>query len=363
MRPDEQLEWEERVGRPAGVAAMLGAVLLIGSGVLNARVTDAREFERYLRFDSDPSLVILPNLVQAIGYVGVGLALWYLARATAARRTEMASPMRIMAVAGPAAVALSAILLIFGILTVASDVASLAIPHGVSDRAAGLPNLVANYLAGEDAAQDLQTDTGFYVASAYFSLAANLALGFALVLVSLNAMRAGLLSRFLGILGIIAGVLTVLFRGAGIIEAFWLVAVGVIFLDRWPNGRGPAWDEVEAIPWPSAMEQRAALAAEKAGDEEDEAEAYEGDEERRVRSRGRRGRGLRRRRGAGRRAAPRLEEAQEEAPPLGGVRQHHHAGDLVGQLLELERLLDERRRPRRGRRGRGRLRRRGRSGR
>ena len=279
VQPDEQLEWERRAGRPAGLAAMLGAVLLIAGGILNARVTDVREFERYLRFDSDPGLVILPNVTQALGYLAIGFALYYLARATAARRVEMAMPMRIMVVAGPLAVALSAVLLIFGILSIASDVAALPIPHGVSDRAAGLPGLAGNLLAGEDAAKDLQTDSGFYVVAAYFSLAANLALGFALVLVSLNAMRAGLLSRFLGILGIIAGVLTVLFRGAGIIEAFWLAAVGIIFLDRWPGGRGPAWEEGEAIPWPSAMEQRAALQEEQEEQEDFEDEDEYEDEE------------------------------------------------------------------------------------
>jgi hypothetical protein len=276
VEPDEQLEWERRAGRVAGMAALLSAVLLILYGVLNARVNEVLEFERYLRFDSDPSLVILPNVAQTVAYVAIGIALVYLARATAARRSEMAAPMRIMAIAGPAAVAISSVLLIFGILSVASDVASAPVPHGVSERAAGLPGLAGNLLAGEDVAKDLQTDSGFYVATAYLSLAANLALGFALVLVSLNAMRAGLLSRFLGILGIIAGVLTVLFRGGGIIEAFWLAALGMVLLDRWPNGRGPAWDEVEAIPWPSGMEQRAAMAAEQDAAEDDD---YEYDDE------------------------------------------------------------------------------------
>ena len=41
---------------------------------------------------------------------------------------------------------------------------------------------------------------------------------------------------------------------------FWTVALGVLFLDRWPNGRGPAWSVVEAIPWPTAAQIRGVAA-------------------------------------------------------------------------------------------------------
>jgi hypothetical protein len=85
-----------------------------------------------------------------------------------------------------------------------------------------------------------------------------LALGLSLVLLCINAMRAGILSRFMGILGIIIGVLYVipLFGGPSIIEIFWAGALALIFLDRWPSGRGPAWESGEAEPWPSASQLR-----------------------------------------------------------------------------------------------------------
>jgi hypothetical protein len=75
------------------------------------------------------------------------------------------------------------------------------------------------------------------------------------ILVSLNAMRAGLLSRFMGILGIILGALYVLPLGpTPLLQIFWLGAVGMLFLDRWPGGRGPAWDAMAQVPWPTATE-------------------------------------------------------------------------------------------------------------
>jgi hypothetical protein len=72
-------------------------------------------------------------------------------------------------------------------------------------------------------------------------------------------MRVGLLSRFMGIIGAIVGGLYVLpiLSGPLIVQLFWLVAIGFLFLGRWPGGRGPAWEGVEAVPWPSSAEVRA----------------------------------------------------------------------------------------------------------
>jgi hypothetical protein len=283
VQPDQQLEWEERAGRVAAVAAIAAGVLLLGQlfypALVGATVDSTREFARYLRFHQDPDLIVVPYAMQALGYLAAAVALSYLARATRARRDELGTPMTIMAVVGPVANAIAALLLLVAVLRVADKVAGLHVPGGATDRAAGAADLLGNQSAGEDAVRDLQNDSVLFTASAYVDLAANLALGFALVLVGLNAMRAGLLSRFLGILGIIVGVLTVVFRGAGIIEAFWLVAAGLLFLDRWPNGRGPAWGVVEVIPWPSAADQRAALEAQRQEHEVDEDDPEDEDED------------------------------------------------------------------------------------
>jgi hypothetical protein len=71
----------------------------------------------------------------------------------------------------------------------------------------------------------------------------------------------GLLSAFMGALGAAAGVLVVLpFAGISpAIQAFWLGALGALFLGRWPAGRGPAWESGEAEPWPTAAQRRAEL--------------------------------------------------------------------------------------------------------
>jgi len=86
------------------------------------------------------------------------------------------------------------------------------------------------------------------------------AIAFAFVIIPLNAMRAGLLTRFIGVLGIISGVIFVFAQLSPlpIVQAFWLVALGVMFSGRGPNQLPPAWEAGVAIPWPSQQELREA---------------------------------------------------------------------------------------------------------
>ena len=265
VEPDEQLEWEQRAGRPAGIAALLAGTLLLLGAILAARGRGDDAFDTYLNIHDDASLILAPNIVQAIGYLFTAYALWYLVGATTPRRPELAKPSKVMAILGPLANAVAVILTALAVIDIASAVADVVRPPRSED-------------ARDDLLEDLQGDSGVVTAAAIASLVGRIALGFALLLASLNAMRAGLLSRFTGILGVISGILTVLFGGASFFLAFWLAAIGAIFLDRWPSGRGPAWDEVEAIPWPSAMDkQRAAMEA--AGEDDEEYAEHEDDEE------------------------------------------------------------------------------------
>ena len=94
------------------------------------------------------------------------------------------------------------------------------------------------------------------------------ALGFAFIMLGLNAMRVGLLTRFMGILAIIVGVLFIqpLLGSQGVaLQSFWLAVIGFVFILRWPGNRiPPAWISGKAEPWPSIAAGRAAKAG--AGD-------------------------------------------------------------------------------------------------
>jgi hypothetical protein len=82
----------------------------------------------------------------------------------------------------------------------------------------------------------------------FFGLAA---LVFALIYIPLWAQRTGLLTRFWSTIGMAFGVslLLVPFGILGLV--FWFAVVGLMLARWWPRPLPPAWDAGEAIPWPA----------------------------------------------------------------------------------------------------------------
>lgn len=93
----------------------------------------------------------------------------------------------------------------------------------------------------------------------YVDLLAGLSFAAGMVAVMINALRVGLLPRWVAILGMFTALLIFLPLGGAeleIIPAFWLVIVGILFAGRWPSGDPPAWAAGEARPWPPPGEKR-----------------------------------------------------------------------------------------------------------
>jgi len=98
----------------------------------------------------------------------------------------------------------------------------------------------------------------------YLDLLAGLAIAAGMVAVTLNAMRIGLLPRWMGFLGMFTGLLIFLPIGGAelqVVPSFWMVMMGILYVGRWPNGEPPGWAAGEARPWPSQSRMRAARAA------------------------------------------------------------------------------------------------------
>ena len=91
----------------------------------------------------------------------------------------------------------------------------------------------------ERAAEGL-LDSPVLVVGTVLGLTGVLALGFWLVKGSLDAMRLGLLTRFMGVLGIALGPALVLGFGL-LVMPLWLFALGIMFAGYWPRGVPPAW--------------------------------------------------------------------------------------------------------------------------
>jgi hypothetical protein len=124
------------------------------------------------------------------------------------------------------------------------------------------------------AASDALSPTATLVGQLIWETCA-LALGFGIAIISLNAMRVGLLTRFMGVLGVIVGVAVapiLPIDQQGIIRVFWLAALGMLFLGRLPSGTPKAWATGQAEPWPSQQQLREQRAAARGAGEAEEDE-------------------------------------------------------------------------------------------
>ena len=277
----QQLAWEARQRPRAGIAAIAAGVLTLagylwrglgfrdspGSSYLESLgragadgpigTQPSSRTAAYEYLDERTLTIVGSAVVICLAYLALGWAVTFLAAATRARRPQFIRPAVYLPIVG----------------------ATLA---GVSQVAGalGTRTAISEYLGGPrtvDAAREVGGGSLLLTAEILSQLGP-LLLGAGLMLVSLNAMRVGLLTRFLGFLGIIAGVLSVLpLTPIPVSQSFWLVAVGLLFLGRVRGGVPPAWRTGEAEPWPTnqqaAAARREAAAAKRGGDREPEPEA------------------------------------------------------------------------------------------
>jgi len=240
---DEQLAWEARAGKPAAVAAFGTALLAIGAGLyLPLALSDNPDGadELLAAADVESADFVVAGVLQSLGLLLLIPVLLYLFRAIRYRNPRFMPAAAVLAVLGAGTL---------GVVTVLRQLELIDIADGF------FPERAERARDVEEAAEDWIEDE-LSPALQGIGLGGSIALAFAIVMVSLNAMRVGLLSRFMGILGIFVGVVLVIPLGVQILQLFWFAALGLLLLDRWPGGRGPAWQTGEAITWPGAAEQR-----------------------------------------------------------------------------------------------------------
>jgi hypothetical protein len=257
----EQLEWEARFGRLAAVAAFAaGFFLLAGTFILQSIVEDRKNVEPLpdflLSIDKSPGTMVLSQVLLAISALLLIGVFGYLFRAIVHRLPTLPRWIVYLILIGPVFYAIS--LVIGGIDRV--DVA-----HQFADKSSDVGKFCPAILGknGDECAKDLVGDDVSPIAIG-LSLAGSVATAFLFVMLPLRARRAGLMSQFMSILGVIAGALMVL-RLMPLVpeftQAFWLGAMGALFLGNWPGGRGPAWATGQPDPWPTSQERRGLVPA------------------------------------------------------------------------------------------------------
>ena len=261
-------EVEETLGgeaeqRPrAAIAALLAGALTLASNVLltvglrDFPVSDVLEaFDAAVRreaaglrieqvefIDEHLATLVASALAGALGFLAMAFTLLFLWRATAARRAEIPRFVRILAVAGPVLAAVGTLTAMIG-----RSVAS------------------ASFLSGDERSVDAARDAlspPVAQAGQLLSLVGTFGLAMALGFIALNAMRAGLLTRFLGVLGVIAGVLWIIpFDQLALVRSLWWMLLGILLASA---ARLPlAWQTGRAEPWPTQQQLREAREAQK----------------------------------------------------------------------------------------------------
>jgi hypothetical protein len=228
----------------ASVGFSVAASLYVSASI--DTTPDADNTRELLRtVDANGDVFVTGAVLSGIGTLLLAVVLWYLFNATKARRPELQKTALILAIAGPVLLAVAAILVQLNLI----------------DRAG---EFLASGSQSETRADDLVADRPALIQS--LGLSGALALAFATIMIAQNAMRVGLLTKFLGILGIVVGALYVLGMvfplGTDVIRLFWLIAVGLVILGWWPGGRGPTWETGVAEEWLSPAQRRAAEQAE-----------------------------------------------------------------------------------------------------
>ena len=227
--------------RQAAIAGLAG-VCLLAAAVVQALGPQPKVSEltvELIATNKRVGLELAGAVINAIGLLGLAATLIFLFGASRARRPESSPATRITALVG-------------GILAAVGGVAYAVII-----------SIKSHDFVTQGTQTYLQADrlvaTAGVTGLQYVGLIGSLMLALAFVLVAMNAMRVGLLTRFLGYLGMVAAAASLLLIGSApalLVEVFWLMAVAYLLAGRWPGGDPPSWKTGVAEPWPSAAQTR-----------------------------------------------------------------------------------------------------------
>jgi hypothetical protein len=231
----QQIADEQSRGRFAAAAALLAAALFIGAAAWSQSLSsDApeRNGPALLRFyDQHTGELIGSSLLRGVALLLLLPVTLHLYRATKARREEEPQVVLVMGLYGPLAA---------GIGTIVLGIALAAEASSFADRQ------FQSIDAADDAFRIVQL-------IGLLAFSGSLALAFWFVKGCLDAMRIGLLGRFMGVLGVIVGPGLVILSGYfQFVLPLWLVALAAVLAGIPAGRRPPAWEAGEAVPMPGA---------------------------------------------------------------------------------------------------------------
>jgi hypothetical protein len=230
---------ERRWGPVAGAAAIAAGILFAVGSIWSQAVTadiPKDDTPAELRFfDRHAGELIASSALRSIAVLLLAVAAVHLYRATRQRKPDLNPVVLVVGMFGPFALAVGGLV------------------HDIyfADAAA---DFTGREVQTEEVADDLSRGPVRTLGVSLIA-AGTVGLAFWFVMGSLNAMRVGLLTRFMGMLGIVIGPALLILPPALVVMALWALALGVLFLGFWPGGLPPAWERGEAVPWQTTREE------------------------------------------------------------------------------------------------------------
>jgi len=262
-----QLEWEARWSRPAALASLIGIAAVVAAIVVATQGVGTADGDSELlrNVDANRDAQLLSSILQAIGVGLLAAPLYFLFRAANARSEAMRGQLVGVVVAAPIFLGVLAILSGLSTLSAASDFVADEVPRLIAD------GVALNSERANEVANDTIADAPLRPLAAGFGLGGQLGFVIGMFYTAMHAMRAGLLTRFWGSLGMALGAVSFIFFQFALL---WYVYLGLLLAGWAPGGRPPAWKTGEAMPWPTPGEKAGAVL----GDGDDDAPEGSGEE-------------------------------------------------------------------------------------
>lgn len=238
MATNDFLPAEAHERRRVAILAIVAAVLTIAAPVMvllavSGKTADNAFASAFLTADHR-TVLLASTVVSALGLLALTFVLDFLLRATMRRSPQTQAFIRPLLIVGGVGMA---------IVTVVVRVStSIRIDHFVNE----------STLTWQE-----YKDASSYGVLAFVALAAQFAFAFAFIFVALNAMRVGLLTRFLGYLGVFSAVLFVIpLLPLPIVQVYWLAMLALLLWGFNKAREPPAWSSDRVVLWPTAAEMR-----------------------------------------------------------------------------------------------------------
>lgn len=241
MATNDFLPAETHERRRVAIVAGLAALVTLAAAVLGVIVAGDQpdNLPGALLFRHDHRVALALSAVLALlGSLGIAYVLDFLYRATRHRSASALQPwVRPLPWIGGIGVAVLGIVI--------QVIANVKLSHFASTG-------TQTY----EEAREVLTAADYSIPQ-YLAIVPQMLLAFGMIMISLGAMRVGLLTRFMGYLGVIGAALFVLpLVPLPIVQIYWLAMLALLIWGLNKTREPPAWSTGEAHPWPSAAEVR-----------------------------------------------------------------------------------------------------------